>query len=195
LTSTYHHPLHQKKPARLSRQANTTTTKTMAPVLGRALTPARTRLVRAQAALPPPTPPSGKSGKGRKPVSASVLKQAGAPAPISPPPVDGGGVLDVDEASEPDAFAELVALNVRKQSVNRRQDVRLFFVFCFGPKPKACRMRWGPPFSHVALCSPPAHPPRSRPSSTSARTRRFKTASRALKKCTRRSTTRAPCCG
>jgi hypothetical protein len=102
----------------------------MAPALGRAALTTRAprgRLaVRAQAA--PPPPPGGPAPKGRKPVSASVLKNQ-APAPVSPPPVDGA--LDVDEASEPDAFAELVALNVRKQSVNRRQDVS-----CFGKRRK-----------------------------------------------------------
>jgi len=86
----------------------------MASALGRAAVLG----IRAQAANPAPRKPAGGTTP-RAPVSAAVLKTTSTPAP---PPVDAP-LLAVDEASEPDAFAELVALNVKKQSVNRRQDV------------------------------------------------------------------------
>ena len=88
---------------------------TMASALGRSATLG----IRAQAANPAPRKAAGGAQPPRAPVSAAVLKTS-TPAP---PPVDSP-LLEVDEASEPDAFAELVALNVKKQSVNRRQDVR-----------------------------------------------------------------------
>jgi hypothetical protein len=148
-------------------------------------------------------------------------KTTGKAPPISVPAVDGGKTPLSILNDGADAFAELVALNKPKQSVNRPQKVRvagrgdgdwrrerengsaesdgemrnrmarwhamLLMMRATKKKPH--------PFRTRALRSPPFKTPNRR--STSARTRRSRTATRPRPRSTRRWSTRGPgrCCG